>query len=66
MVEKGLAANPDSETKGILQINKAIALDRSGDHAGAVRLLGELALDPTSTFATEHLAKVTVANFVKK
>jgi hypothetical protein len=29
-----------------------------------VRLLGELALDPTSTFATEHLAKVALANIV--
>jgi len=61
-IEKGLAANPDAETKGTLLINKALVLDRSGDHDGAVRLLGELALDPASTYATEHLAKVTLAN----
>jgi tetratricopeptide (TPR) repeat protein len=65
-IEKGLAANPDGETKGILLINKALILDRGGDHEGAVRLLGELALDPASTFATEHLAKVTLANVAKK
>jgi tetratricopeptide (TPR) repeat protein len=65
-IEKGLKANPDGETKGILLINKALILDRSGDHAGAVRLLGELALDPASTYATEHLAKVTLANVAKK
>ncbi len=65
-IEKGLAANPDGETKGILLINKALIMDRGGDHDGAVRLLGELALDPASTYATEHLAKVTLANIVKK
>ena len=65
-IEKGLAASPDGETKGILQINKALILDRSGDHEGAVRLLGELALDPASTYATEHLAKATLANVAKK
>ena len=65
-IEKGLAAHPDGETKGILLINKALVLDRSGDHDGAVRMLGDLALDPTSTYATEHLAKVTLANVAKK
>jgi tetratricopeptide (TPR) repeat protein len=65
-IEKGLAANADAETKGILQINKALILDRKGDHDSAVRLLGELALDPASTYATEHLAKVTLANVAKK
>jgi tetratricopeptide (TPR) repeat protein len=61
-IDNGLAANPDSETKGILQINRALIIDRGGDHAGAVRMLGELALDPASTYATEHLARVTLAN----
>ncbi len=64
-IEKGLAAGPDRETKGILLINKALIMGRSGDHDGAVRLLGELALDPASTCATEHLAKVTLANVAK-
>jgi tetratricopeptide (TPR) repeat protein len=65
-IEKGLAANPDGETKGILLINKALIMERSGDHEGAVRLLGELALNPASTYAKEHLAKVTLANITKK
>jgi tetratricopeptide (TPR) repeat protein len=65
-IEKGLAAHPDAETMGILQINKALILDRKGNHDVAVRLLGELALDPSSTFATEHLAKVTLASVAKK
>lgn len=61
-IEKALAANPDGETKGILLINKALVLDRRGEKEAAVKLLGELALDPTSTFATEHLAKATLSN----
>jgi hypothetical protein len=65
-IEKGLAANPDAETKGMLQINKALILDRKGDHDGAVQLLGEVALDPASTYAAEHLAKVTLANVAQK
>jgi hypothetical protein len=65
-IEQGLAANPDGEMIGILLINKALIMDRSGDHEGAIRLLGELALDPASTHATEHLAKVTLANVAKK
>jgi hypothetical protein len=65
-IEQGLATNPDAETKGILQINKALALNHKGDHDGAVRLLGEIALDPSSTYATEHLAKVTLTTIAKK
>jgi len=65
LLKKGLAARPDAETKGMLEINKALILDRQGDHEGAVRLLGQLALDPQSTFATEHMAKVTLAEFLK-
>ena len=56
-IERGLAENPDGETNGILQVNKALIRERKGDREGAVRLLGELALDPASTYATEHLAK---------
>ena len=65
-IEKGLAASPDSETKGILQINKALLLNRSGDHDAAIRLLGELALDPNSPGDTEQMAKASLANIVKR
>jgi len=63
--ERGLAANPDSETRGILEINRALILQLKGDREGAIRLLGTLALDPASTYATEHMAKVTLANILK-
>lgn len=61
-IEKGLSTNPDAETKGILLINKALLLHKRGEKDAAVKLLGVLALDPQSTFATEHLAKATLAN----
>lgn len=61
-IAKGLAANPDAETKGILLINKALMLNKKGDRDGAIEILGQLALDPESTFATEHLAKATLSN----
>lgn len=60
-IEKGLAANPDAETKGILLINKAVTLDEQGDNQGAVEILGNLVLDPKTTFGNEHIAKQTLA-----
>jgi tetratricopeptide (TPR) repeat protein len=64
-IERGLAANPDGETNGILQVNQALILERKGGREGAVRLLGELALNPASTYATEHMAKFTLANILQ-
>ena len=63
LIEKGLAAQPDAETRGMLQINKALLLHGKDerDHASAIRALGELALDPRSTYATAELAKVSLA-----
>jgi len=60
-IENGLAANPDAGTKGMLKINKALALNLKGKHDDAVRLLGELALDPNSTLGTEHSAKAALS-----
>jgi hypothetical protein len=42
-----------------------LILQLKGDREGAVRLLGTLALDPASTYATEHMAKVTLANILR-
>jgi tetratricopeptide (TPR) repeat protein len=60
-IEKGLAAAPDAETKGMLLVNKALVLNAAGDRNGAIKLLGELALDPNSTYGTEHWAKASLA-----
>ena len=60
-IENGLAAQPDADTKGVLEINKALVLNLRGDHAAALQLLGELALDPKSTFKTEHSARAALS-----
>jgi tetratricopeptide (TPR) repeat protein len=65
-IEKGLAAHPDAETKGMLEINKALVFNLKGDHGAAVQMLGELALDPKSTFHTEHAAKAALSILLTK
>ena len=60
-IEKGLSAQPDAETKGMLEIQKALLLNLMGNRDAAVRLLGELALDPDSTLGTEFGAKAALS-----
>lgn len=64
-IESGLAAEPDAETRGMLLINKALILDRQLHHDEAVKILGQLALDPKSTVGTEQLAKATLIIIAK-
>ena len=66
IIEKGLAAHPDAETKGVLTINKAIIFNLRGDRDGAVRLLGELALDPKSSLGSALSAKAALALIVNR
>lgn len=61
-LEKGLAANPDAETKGFLLLNKAAALQEQGKVREAKAILGTLAVDPASPLDIEALAKYTLAN----
>jgi tetratricopeptide (TPR) repeat protein len=63
-VERGLASNPDDDTRGMLLIRRALILHARGQSREAVRILGELALDPTATLATESLAKYALAQMV--
>jgi hypothetical protein len=60
-IEAGLSGNPDGETRGVLLINKALILHQRCEQEIAVAILGELALDPASTLATETLAKAALA-----
>jgi len=60
-IENGLSAAPDPETKGMLELNKALTLHGSGDRDGAVRILSGLIAAPESTLATETLAKAMLA-----
>ena len=68
LIEKGLAAQPDAETRGMLQINKALLSAAKGEaeRASAIQTLGELALDPQSTYGTAELAKVSLALLAKR
>jgi tetratricopeptide (TPR) repeat protein len=59
-LDNGLDAGPDLETRGFLLINKALLLHKQGEKAEAVKLLGELALDPASPLDIEAIAKKTL------
>lgn len=64
-ITKGLDGNPDAETSGVLLINRALILARRGERENAIKVLGELALDPGSTLGTEMMAKAALASIVK-
>jgi tetratricopeptide (TPR) repeat protein len=61
-LEKGLAADPDAQTKGFLLLNKAAVLQEQGKTGHATAILGSLALDPASPLDIEALARYTLAN----
>ncbi len=65
-IARGLAADPDAETKGFLLINRATALQQQGKAAEAKAILGSLALDPASPLDIEVLSKLTLANFAQR
>ena len=60
-LERGLASDPDRETKGFLLLHKATALQDMGKGAEAKAILGTLALDPASPLDIEVLAKFALA-----
>ncbi len=63
-IEQGLRGRPDPETRGVLLINRASLFAGRGEGDAAVAILGELALSPHSTLATEHMAKVMLARLI--
>jgi hypothetical protein len=65
-LEKGLKATPDLETRGFLLINKALVLQSQGKKAEAIRILGELALDPASPLDIEAIAKKSLTLIAAK
>ncbi|PYV69092.1 MAG: hypothetical protein DMG96_34815 [Acidobacteria bacterium] len=64
-INEGLSHNPDDETRGILLVNKALALNRQGRHEEALGILGDLALDQTVPLDVEQIAKATLANVIR-
>ncbi|QOF81158.1 tetratricopeptide repeat protein [Variovorax sp. 38R] len=65
-IEKGLSKDPDPETRGWFLVTRAETLAERGDKATALRMLGDVALDPTSTVETEILAKHTIETMLSK
>lgn len=63
-IEKGLNAHPDIETRGFLLINKAIIFSNSGKKSEAIKILGELALDPASPLDIEVISKKAIASLL--
>lgn len=65
-LNKGLSVPVDDETKGFLMINRALLMNEMGKRAAAVKLLGTLALDPSSPQDIEALAKHSLSSIVLK
>ncbi|MDF1698679.1 MAG: hypothetical protein P1U56_22695 [Saprospiraceae bacterium] len=56
-IKKGLALNPDLETKGMLLINQALIHDVLNDSESAKKILGKIIFDKESTIANVEIAK---------
>jgi tetratricopeptide (TPR) repeat protein len=64
-IDQALAHKPDPETRGVLLVNKALALDRTGKRPEAIQILGELAVDPKSPLDVEQLSKMSLAQMTR-
>jgi len=60
IIQRGLAAHPDPDTRGTLLINQALTLFSAGDREHAVSILDSVALDPASTPCSAAGAKVAL------
>ena len=61
-IEKGLEQNPDMETKGMLLINKALAINEDGNNKKASEILTNVIFDKNSTFGNIEMAKFVLNN----
>ncbi|SEU17732.1 hypothetical protein [Variovorax sp. OV084] len=66
LLESGLKARPDEETRGFLLLNKSLLLHEQKRTSEAKAILGELALAPTSPRDIEVLAKRTLAQLEQR
>jgi tetratricopeptide (TPR) repeat protein len=64
LVDRGLLADPDPQTRGMLQIRRALALHALDRTAEAVEILADLVLDPESPIGPELLAKVALRSIL--
>lgn len=59
-IKTGLKLNPDTETKGLLLLNKALLLKQSGERQKAMDILTQIIFDAQSTPMNVELAKYTL------
>lgn len=59
-IVRGLAATPDPETAGVLQVNRALILDRRGERAEAIAIVRAIVDDPAATLASAQFAEVVL------
>jgi len=64
-IERGRSVKADGETKGILLINKAIALNDDGKKEEAIQILGNYIFSPDATTGNIALAKFTLRSITK-
>ncbi|MCE3226576.1 MAG: hypothetical protein K0S32_1127 [Bacteroidetes bacterium] len=65
-IEKGLSKNPDAETKGILEINKALIWSNTGKKEEAKQLLGHVIFSQEATMANVEMAKFALKSIIEK
>lgn len=65
-VSKGLANNPDLETKGMLLINQALIKDTQGKTDEAKNILGKLILDENTTVSNSEMAKFVLLSISER
>jgi hypothetical protein len=65
-IEQGLLKNPDADTKGILEINKAILLDQNGKKGRSQKPFRTSYFSSDATTANIELAKFTLNSITEK
>jgi hypothetical protein len=60
LIETGLSCDPDAETAGMLQLNKAAIVNLDGRRTEAIDLLARLILAPDTTSSNTAIAKAVL------
>ena len=66
VIENGLAARPDRQTRGFLMVKRAVTMSFLGDADGALRMLQQLASDSTASLGTRALATFALERLSSK
>ncbi len=65
VIERGVTADCDPETLGLLRVNKAVALGQLGREEDAIQLLGDIMFDEATTGLTYAMASSTLKQAVQ-